>query len=103
MNRSRTDYFHMEKPGSWLGRRSLTTETSRTQDQLRTEALLSSEASVSLMSAFYHLREEVIVRPAVQISESRPEGGTDRGNLAIRPMSVSPLEGSVSRTMSPAP
>ena len=71
------DYYHLDRPGPWIGRRSYVTETPRTRGQQGPATLLTPEYQVSLGSAFDYIREEEFDRPIVHTSKSRPEEGTD--------------------------
>src|SRR6218665_1703897 len=74
LNRPKMDYYHLDRPGSWIGRRSLVTETPRTGGQQGPRTLLPLEQQVTLQgSAFDYVREEGLDRPIGQTSESEPD------------------------------
>src|SRR6218665_1388139 len=73
MPRPTMDYYHLDRPGSWIGRRFFETETPRTGGQQGLPTLLPLEQQVSLGSAFDYIREEGFDRPIVQTSESEPD------------------------------
>lgn len=87
LNKPRTDYFHLKKPGSWIGCRTVVSDPSQSQGQHRPITLPPSGPQVSLGSAFDYLREEDLIRPGCPISDSRPEDRTTGRNLAIHPLS----------------
>src|SRR6218665_491459 len=74
LNKPKMDYYHLDRPGSWIGRRSLVTETPRTGGQQGPRTLLPLEQQVTLQgSAFDYVREEGFYRPSAQTSESEPD------------------------------
>src|SRR6218665_3673671 len=71
LNKPRMDYYHLDRPGSWIGRGSFVTETPRTGGQQGPRTLLPLEQQVTLQgSAFDYVREEGFYRPSAQTSES---------------------------------
>jgi len=72
LNKPKMDYYHLDRPGSWIGRRSFVTETPRTGGQQGPPTLLPLEQQVSLGSAFDYIREEEFDLPIAQTSESEP-------------------------------
>src|SRR6218665_2494323 len=72
LNKPNMDYYHLDRPGSWIGRRSFVTETPRTGGQQGPPTLLPLKQQVSLGSAFDYIREEEFDLPIAQTSESEP-------------------------------
>src|SRR6218665_1543041 len=83
LNKPKMDYYHLDKPGSWIGRRSFVTETPRTGGQQGPRTLLPLEQQVTLQgSAFDYVREEGLDRPIAQTSESEPDVRRNWGKKA---------------------
>src|SRR6218665_3064761 len=83
LNKPKMDYCHLDRPGSWIGRRSLVTETPRTGGQQGPPTLLPLEQQVTLQgSAFDYVREEGLDRPIVQTSESESDVRRNWGKKA---------------------
>src|SRR6218665_3279253 len=83
LNKSRMDYYHLDRPGSWIGRGSFVTETPRTGGQQGPRTLLPLEQQVTLQgSAFDYVREEGFYRPNTQTSESEPDVRRNWGKRA---------------------
>src|SRR6218665_258423 len=83
LNRPKMDYYHLDRPGSWIGRRSLVTETPRTGGQQGPRTLLPLEQQVTLQgSAVDYVREEGFYRPSAQTSESEPDVRRNWGKKA---------------------
>ena len=77
------DYYHLDRPGSWIGRRSHVTETPRTGGQQGPPILLPLEQQVTLQgSAFDYVREEGLDRQIAQTSESELDVRRNRGKKA---------------------
>src|SRR6218665_3673556 len=83
LNKPNMDYYHLDRPGSWRGRRSLVTETPRTGGQQGPPTLLPLKQQVTLQgSAFDYVREEGLDRPITQTSESEPDVRRNWGKKA---------------------
>src|SRR6218665_1534936 len=83
LNKPRMDYYHLDRPGSWIGRGSFVTETPRTRGQQGPRTLLPLEQQVTLQgSAFDYVREEGLDRPIAQTSESEPDVRRNWGKRA---------------------
>src|SRR6218665_2285764 len=83
LNRPKMDYYHLDRPGSWIGRGSFVTETPRTGGQQGPRTLLPLEQQVTLQgSAFDYVREEGFYRPSAQTSESEPDVRRNWGKKA---------------------
>src|SRR6218665_131608 len=83
LNKPKMDYYHLDRPGSWIGRRSFVTETPRTGGQQGPRTLLPLEQQVTRQgSAFDYVREEGFYRPSAQTSESEPDERRNRGKKA---------------------
>src|SRR6218665_1706604 len=82
LHRPKMDYYHLDRPGLWIGRRSFVTETPRTGGQQGPPTQLPLEQQVSLGSTFDYIREEGFDRPIVQTSESGPDIITNWGKKA---------------------
>src|SRR6218665_1793771 len=92
LNRPKMDYYHLDRPGSWIGRRSFVTETPRTGGQQRPPTLLPLEQQVTLQgSAFDYVREEGLDRPIGQTSESEPDVRRNWGKKAGAKTHSTPL------------
>src|SRR6218665_2226997 len=83
LNKPRMDYYHLDRPGSWIGRGSFVTETPRTGGQQGPRTLLPLEQQVTLQgSAFDYVREEGFYRPSAQTAESEPDVRRNWGKKA---------------------
>src|SRR6218665_256078 len=83
LNKPKLDYYHLDRPGSWIGRGSFVTETPRTGGQQGPRTLLPLEQQVTLQgSAFDYVREERFYRPSAQTSESEPDVRRNWGKRA---------------------
>src|SRR6218665_1530352 len=83
LNEPRMDYYHLDTPGSWIGRGSFVTETPRTGGQQGPRTLLPLEQQVTLQgSAFDYVREEGFYRPSAQTAESEPDVRRNWGKRA---------------------
>src|SRR6218665_3021175 len=83
LNKPKMDYYHLDRPGSWIGRRSFVTETPRTGGQQGPRTLLPLEQQVTRQgSAFDYVREEGFYRPSAQTSESEPDVRRNWGKKA---------------------
>jgi len=81
LNKPKMDYYHLDRPGSWIGRRSFVTETPRTGDQQRPPTLLALKQQVTLQGSAFNY-EEGLDRPIAQTSESEPDVRRNWGKKA---------------------
>src|SRR6218665_2371303 len=83
LKKPKMDYYHLDRPGSWIGRRSLVTETPRTGGQQGPPTLLPLEQQMTLQgSAFDYVRDEGLDRQIAQTSESEPDVRRNWGKKA---------------------
>src|SRR6218665_220240 len=82
LNKPKMDYYHLDRPGSWIGRRSFVTETPRTGGQQGPPTLPPLVQQVTLVSAVDFIMEEGFYRPSAQTSESEPDVRRNWGKKA---------------------
>src|SRR6218665_3268401 len=81
LNKPKMDYYHLDRPGSWIGRRSFVTETPRTGDQQRPPTLLALKQQVTLQGSAFNYEEGLDIAIA-QTSESEPDVRRNWGKKA---------------------